>query len=423
MNLNKRCIVFGLLALVSVGVIFGISLKTNEEIHTFDSIPMLEAYYNEDINDNLEAFWDSCSISLITIGSGKPLYSWFGHAALLVEAPGNPSYVFDYGTFSFDADNFYKNFIMGRLWFCCSISYATAEFEYLENTGRSATCLKLNLSAQQKKAIISFLNVNSERENRTYLYHHYNDNCATRLRDIINYATHGDFEAWAKAQEGLSFRKRASGALSRNKAVQWFLEFLQSGQIDKKATLWDEMFLPSTLEKAVLEYGLETGLVSADGYEVILENSSNNAKNHSDEPSSNFFFSLILGVCLAGISFVLLYFGKRKAYCAYSFVVDLILGIMGSVLMFMMFFTNHNVTWYNENLLFVNPLLFVMAIKSLRIKDLGGSRARNLKMWYKVFLGLIALLVVLKVCIPSVFMQQNWNVIFTILPFYVVNAF
>lgn len=426
--MRKRLVTIALMASIISGLVFGVSVgQKTQTPNNFDSFPMLDAYYDEDVSSEQEGFWAKCRIFLITIGEGDPLYSWFGHTALLVESPSNPSYMFDYGTFSFDADNFYRNFIMGRLWFCCNVSYGDYELPYLGTTGRKVSKVELNLTPFQKKAIISFLNVNSESGNRTYLYHHYNDNCATRVRDIISYATDGDFEAWAKAKEGLSFRKRASGALSRNRFVQWALEFLQSGQIDGKATAWEEMFLPELLERYVLEYGLETGLVSSDGYELVYEQTLESAGGRGSQPSPNYAFSIILGASLAAIAFALLWFSQRssvlRTYRIYSFSVDLVFGILGSVLMFMMFFTNHNVTWCNENLLFVNPLLFAMAIKSLGIKDSSSDKAKRLSVWYKGLLCVMAMLVVLKVALPGVFLQDNWTVIIAMASYYAVNAF
>ena len=412
-NINLKraiCVLLCIMALSSR--VFAVSVKTTESTsNSFDSIPMLEAYYDETITSN-EDFWDACEISLITIGEGQPLYSWFGHSALLVEAPDYPAYVYDYGTFSFDEEDFYKNFALGRLWFCCSVSYASYELAYLEMTGRSYSQVKLNLTAEQKKAIINFLSINSQEENRTYLYNHYTDNCATRLRDIINYATDGNFETWAKSIDGRTFRQLASAALSKNRPIQWVLEFLQSGQIDQSATLWDEMFLPAILEQAVIQYG--NNLVEPDSY-----NSSKLVSASGVQPKSNMLFSVLVGLALGLICFVLLWRANNKGRCglykAYAFTVDLIFGLLGTLLMFMMFFTNHNVTWYNENLLFVNPLLIAMAIMTLKNSKLT-------KYFYRALLGIMAVLVVLKLVLPSIFIQDNWTVFAMMVPYYLVNA-
>ena len=133
-----------------------------------------------------------------------------------------------------------------------------------------------------------------------------------------------------------------------------------------------------------------------------------------------------MGILLGGAASVLVILGKRKANYIYSGVVDLVFGILGSVLFFMMIFTNHDVTWMNENIIFVNPLLIAIAVFSF----LAAGRAKNSEEWGKLaalchmlLLTLIVLLAVLKVIAPKVFLQQNWNIIIPAALFYLPNAF
>ena len=67
--------------------------------------------------------------------------------------------------------------------------------------GRSVEEYTLDLTPEAKFQILEFLKHNALEENNTYLYHFYKDNCATRLRDIIDAATGGDFQKWAKGRE------------------------------------------------------------------------------------------------------------------------------------------------------------------------------------------------------------------------------
>ena len=278
------------------------------------------------------------------------------------------------------------------------------------------TKVVLPLTAEQKKAVIGFLNANSRKENRTYLYHHYEDNCATRLRDIIDRTTGGAFKTWAQSVSGLTFRQQASRALSRNPFVLWGLDFLQSGNIDKSATLWDEMFLPEVLEKGVMAYfSLEK--------ETIL-NGSGNYSETSDKPQSNILFSLLMGLVLGGVSLALILPGYRRANYIYSGVVEIVFGLLGSVLFFMMFFTNHDVTWCNENLIFVNPLLLVLAVFSFMAtcKKKADKWGRVVSISHKMIFGIIVLLVILKLIAHNIFFQQNWSVILTMALFHLPNA-
>ena len=373
----------------------GAGLGSGSSENPFDSLPMLDAYY-DDSDDGTLAYWDSCTVSLLTVTPGKPIYSWFGHAAILVSTPDGRNITYDYGTFSFDDEDFFVNFAFGRLWFLCHSSYADYQLEGLEEDGRSVTRIILPFTREQKKAIIGFLNENVKAENRTYLYHHYKDNCATRLRDIIDYTTDGDFRRWAESQPGYTFRQQASRALSRNPFMLWLLDFLQSGQIDQPATLWDEMFLPGNLEKAVMEY------YHLDN-ELVVDNDGNYPEV-PDKPRNNILFSILFGLVLGGISAVFLITGKEKGYFIYSGIIDVILGILGSFLFFLIFFSNHDVTWFNENILFVNPLLFVLAVLAFR-------KSRKVELFSRIILAVIFLLCILKLILPSVFIQANWTAI------------
>ena len=371
---------------------------------------MLNRYFDmtDDGNDD---YWDSYTISLLTISQGGPLYSWFGHSAFLVQTPTGRNIAFDYGTFSFASDDFIKNFIMGRLWFVCLSSYADLRMAELEDDGRSATTVVLPLTPAQKKAIVRFMDENTSHENRDYLYHHYKDNCATRLRDIIDRATDGDFKKWAQSQRGYTFRQQASRALSRNRFIQWGLEFLQSSIIDKDATLWDEMFLPDVLEKAVMEY---FGLKST----VVVDNGSL-YPSVPDKPQNNILFSALFGLVLGGISVLLWYLGFDRANGIYRGIVCIIFGILGSVLFFMMCFTNHDVTWFNENIVFVNPILLVLGILSFFKNE---RVVRLCRICFRILIGLILMLIILKVIASRIFFQQNWSAIITMVLFYIPNT-
>ena len=393
------------------------SIRSTEEVHPFDSIPMLQTYYDES-DDGNSSFWEGCEISLLTISDGKPLYSWFGHAAFLVSTPDGRNITFDYGTFSFNDEDFFVNFAFGRLWFVCVSSYAEYQLAEIEEEGRTVTKTVLPLTTGQKKAVIGFLTANAKADNRTYLYHHYNDNCATRLRDIIDWTTDGAFKDWAQGIEGYTFRQQASRALARNPFVLWGLDFLQSGQIDRDATLWDEMFLPEVLEKAVMAfYGIDR--------EVVTGNPDTGSRT-AEKPRSNVLFGLLFGIGLGGVSAALIITGRRRANYIYSAVVEIVFGILGSVLIFMMLFTNHDVTWFNENSIFVNPLLFAMAVFSflaLGCKKNAEEWGKLASLCHALLVTLMILLVILKIIAHRVFLQQNWNIIITMVLFYLPNAF
>ena len=87
--------------------------------------------------------------------------------------------------------------------------------------------------------------------------------------------------------------------------------------------------------------------------------------------------------------------------------------------MFMMLFTNHDVTWYNENILIVNPFLLVIAVLSLFRNE---RVMRFTRTCFNVLFGQVLILIVLKLLLPGMFFQQNWPVILTMGLFYLPNT-
>ena len=64
------------MASIILGFAFGVSVgPKTQTANSFDSLPMLDAYYDEDTPSGQEAFWAECRIFLVTIGEGDPLYS------------------------------------------------------------------------------------------------------------------------------------------------------------------------------------------------------------------------------------------------------------------------------------------------------------------------------------------------------------
>ncbi|MCF0238194.1 MAG: DUF4105 domain-containing protein, partial [Sphaerochaetaceae bacterium] len=257
----RKAILIIFIYIISFFEVFSLSVETSLSTNAFDSIPMLNSYYNEDtMVSGSDEYWDSYVIKLVTIGRGKPLFSWFGHSGIEIDYPTGESVFFDYGTFSFSQDHFIRNFILGRLWFSCSGTYTEYEMNSLKKEGREVSYIVLPLGPKEKYALINFLFKNYEEEHRVYLYHHYEDNCATRLRDIINYTTKGDFESWAKAINGHTYRSLSGEKMSNSPFVLWVLDFIQSGNIDNDNSLWEDCFLPENLNDILIAYYESKGI-------------------------------------------------------------------------------------------------------------------------------------------------------------------
>ncbi|MBI9094676.1 MAG: DUF4105 domain-containing protein [Sphaerochaeta sp.] len=411
----KRLVVSLLFLTVTLCSIFSFSVGERQvQEQPFDSEQELAKIdFSKELAPNQLDWVKLATLSLLTVGSGDPLYSWFGHSALIIGQPSGGEVMYDYGVFDPDQKNFYLNFARGRMYYSVWESAAAWRIEEALNEKRDVKLIELALTPEAKLATIRFLQNNAKEENSTYLYHFYYDNCATRIRDILNAATDGAFRSWAEAQTTTSsYRQLVQRYLSHSPAVFWVLDFLQGKTIDKKLNRYEEMFLPESLYQAVLDFS--PSLVKSS--EILQDTSASDIRFRAHTKNVNHDWAYALfGCMLALLLFVL---GKRfKRTTSLLFALLLLaFGILGSVLLFMMTFSDMDMTWFNETIILVNPLLFIgmgSALVAAFSKKKQGILAK------RTFQGMFVLgiaLVVTKGLLPTVLVQDNLKVILLLLP-------
>lgn len=88
-------------------------------------------------------------------------------------------------------------------------------------------------------------------ENKFYNYHHFYDNCTTRVRDIVNDAMDGKLKVDTDKRMGLSFRDYGAKGFSEYTWMLAISDFIFGRGGDVKPTLWQAMFLPRILRAEV----------------------------------------------------------------------------------------------------------------------------------------------------------------------------
>jgi hypothetical protein len=348
------------------------------------------------------------------------------------DAVSGESRFYDYGLFSFKNAHFFRNFAMGRLLYSCGVSPTGPNINNYIRTNRDITLSTLDLPAAQKEAVWSFAEHNVLPENRDYYYHHFDDNCATRIRDIIDLATGGQFkERFGEAPGRFTLRQHVRRHTWFSPFFDWFLNFLMGQNIDTPITVWDEMFLPAEIGNRILGFRY----IASDGVERELVASTevlNRAVNRPAvlaAPRRQWIRELFLGLFIAAVLVFLFWLQKKKERIGRLLLgltgsfLGLFFGIAGSLLLFMSFFTNHDYTFHNSNFLYVNPLILA-AVPLGIIYALGKDQKKRLfvrsllrGLWTYVFLGGI-LSMVIKL-FPG-FYQQNQVTQALVLPFALV---
>jgi heme/copper-type cytochrome/quinol oxidase subunit 4 len=321
------------------------------------------------VNIGLFAQDDNLTVKIAIMGPGDQLYYWWGHIALIIEdSSDDSSYLFDYGLFSFDSENFFYNFAFGRLLYCCGVSYTERNFNLYKKNNRDITVYTLDLPPEAKIKIRDFVSFNVLPENCDYYYHHFWDNCSTRIRDIIDLALNGEFKKQFENKiSNFTLRDHVRRHTYFSPAADWVLNFWMGQVIDTQITVWDDMFLPSEVGKIIENFRR----TDADGNEKKLVSSIETvykAKSHPaalEKPRKQWLYELVFSLVLSLI-FAFFFFlqtknikaGRALAGVSMS-LCGLVFGFAGLTLYFLNLFTNHDYTYQNTNMIFCTPLLLV----------------------------------------------------------------
>jgi uncharacterized membrane protein len=363
---------------------------------------------------------DPLTIKIAVIGPGDQLYFWWGHIGLIIEdRETGISRFYDWGVFSFETQNFFYDFAFGRLLYTCSVTPSDWNIRNYIERNRDVTLYTLNLLSEKKEEIRHYAEWTTLPENKDYFYHHFNDNCATRIRDIIDMATDGQFSAKYKNTPGrFTLRQHVRRHTWFSPFSDWLLNFLMGQGIDKPIRVWDEMFLPSEIATRIQEFsyldsnGNEQKIIQS----IEIVNKAVNRPAVLEIPRRQWPRELIAGSFIALMILILIWLKSIKnsivahfSWALFQGALGLFFGIAGSVLFFMTFFTDHDYTYRNINVLFTNPLL--LSVVPMGILYCTGFSSGNNEKWgrrIKTVWSCVFVLGIISIIINVLFLgQQN----------------
>lgn len=302
-------------------------------------------------------------ISVITCGPGADLYSSFGHSAFRVQDPVlGLDLVYNYGTFDFNAPNFYLNFALGRPIFSLSRSrFVNFLYTYqLEN--RWVKEQILDLDTKEKNRIFLFLENNYLPENRDYKYDYINENCSTKIPEVLrkvlgnSLVYHEDH-----LNEQQSFRELMQSYLLWNSWGSFGIDIGLGAVIDRKAAPAEHIFLPDyVLLQMNHASWKDKPLVKRQ--RTILD--LNNGQKIHFFTSTPLFWVLLL--CVFTITITIIDFKNQTRSRRLDFFLFAVLGAIGLLITFLWFFTDHSAAALNFNILWAFPANIVVAFYVLR---------------------------------------------------------
>lgn len=327
---------------------------------------------------------DDAEVSVLTFGPGKSLNDAFGHNAFRIkDGTKGIDVVYGYGQYDFDAPNFYLKFARGKLNYLISRHFFSDIFNYYSRENRTIKEQILNLSIEQKQKLFDYLENNYKPENRKYLYDFFYDNCATKIRDVLSTISNNtiSFEK-PKNFEQKTFRDLIYEHVDKNSWGSLGIDIALGSVIDREALANEYMFLPKYIHSF-----FEVAKINANG--GLVKSSTVLYEKKEDNSASNFLLSpfVIFGLLSVAILFITFrdYKGNKRTKWL-DITLFSLTGIIGILLLFLWFGTDHTATWQNYNLLWALPF---------NVLIIGQLLKKKVKNWVKSYLKFLIIMLCL----------------------------
>lgn len=335
------------------------------------------------VNAQFPTLSNQAEVSILTIGPGAELNDCFGHGAIRIQDPySRIDRVYNYGTFNSFQDGFYVKFAQGKLLYELSVSDYKRFLGNYQSQGRWITEQVLDLTSDEKQEVFNFIENNALPENRGYLYDFFFDNCATRLRDVVQDVL-GDKLQFHQEYLGReeTFRDLIQENIFNHPWWDFGIDIALGAVIDVNARPEEFMFLPDYVLGAY-----EHATINRDGVEVpavksthkLFEADYYEIARESISPWMVFsLFALVVVVFTYRDMAQLV----RARYLDFSILF--ITGLVGVVVLLLWFATDHTATAKNMNVLWAFAPNLVVAFFIVK-KDVPA--------WVRVYVRLLFIL-------------------------------
>ncbi|WP_298556328.1 DUF4105 domain-containing protein [uncultured Algibacter sp.] len=318
-------------------------------------------------------------ISVLTVGPGNSLNDAFGHSAFRIRDTNNGlDVVYGYGEYDFDAPNFYLKFAQGKLNYLINKTDFKRFYQVYNYYNRSIKEQVLNLSQSQKQNLYDYLINNYKPENRRYLYEFFYDNCATKIKDVINITSNNTttFNTPNNFKDA-TFRTLIQNNLNRNSWGSLGIDLALGSVIDKKATPENHMFLPKNI------YSFFENATIGDSKKPLVKLNQTIYSKKETPIASQFLLSplFILGVIGLLIIYITYNDSKKGKHTKWlDIALFSITGLIGVFILLLWFATDHTGTHQNYNLLWAF---------ALNILVIGQFFRKEVSAWFVKYIKLL----------------------------------
>ena len=328
---------------------------------------------------------DRYTISILTVSPGKDLADAFGHSGIrVIDRELNYDMVFNFGIYDFQAPNFYSNFIKGRPIYSLGINNYNRFLNNYKNQKRGIIEHKIQISNDKKNTLIQLLLENSKPENRFYIYDYFNENCSTKVADLfIENLNDDSFSTQINLpkKSNDSYRSLIYQMIPKNSWGSLGIDICLGSAIDQDINYRQSFFLPS-------KFGKFLDKIESVNPEIIESKLVLETPEVPEESVFNLTSPLLVLFFISIFIILLTYrdFKNNKQTKVLDILIISITTMIGLLISYLWFFSDHTAASQNYNILWASPLNILLFI------DLFASKKRKWILGYLKFLFLMLIL-------------------------------
>lgn len=346
-------------------------------------------------------------IELLTMGTGPTLFAAFGHAALRVRNERD-DLVYNFGYANFDNPWLVLDFLRGKALFWAAATEYAPTWESYRDEDRTFYRQPLHLTAEQARKLAALLE-HATWPPKPYVYQHFADNCATRLRDLIDQVVGGAVrKQLAGKPTQTSYRALVREGFSGQRGVLVGGEYLFGRALDRPIDRWEAGFLPRLLRRYLQD--VRVGGKPLVGKPIVVYRRRAGPPNPGDPNTGVHMLWIGTMVCMLLLLQLLLALRWRQRRAGlFALPVLLLLGLLGLLPWALAFYAKIPELSRSELTLIFWPtdlLLLALAVRFARGRFYVGR-------WLRGYLGLRLAIVVaaLAARVPNLFLQPIvWSI-------------
>ena len=279
---------------------------------------------------------DSVKVSLVTFYPGSEPHNIWGHSEIRVQQ-GPVDLYFNYGVFDFQAPAFMWRFMVEQ---------------------------ELNLPQDRALAVRDFLWNNAQPENRTYRYKFLSDNCSTRPRDIIEMAAGDGLQYPAMGDTAVTYRDILAHYCRNYSWEKFGIDLVLGWDIDTALDQRATMFIPMLLMDAVAGATITTDSITVPLVKATTVPIDKSTEGNVRPPTPWYFSPIAMAILVLALTLLVSQrdWRRRNVSRCFDTILFTVGGLAGCILFFLIFFSTHEATSPNINIVWLHPLLLLLAV-------------------------------------------------------------